>query len=90
VPDAIIVDYRLREGRSGAHVIERLRQVLERDVPSLIVTGDTALESVRTAKASGHPVLHKPAPPGMLRAFLQNARRQNRGADAFVPRLVKR
>ena len=76
VPDAVIVDYRLRGGRTGVQTVERLNREFERDIPALIVTGDTAPERLREAKASGYQLVHKPVQPAMLRAFLRNARRR--------------
>ncbi len=80
-PDALIVDYRLREGRTGTQAIERLRREFNADLPSLIVTGDTAPEPLRDVRDAGYPLLHKPAQPAMLRAFLQSAWRQRRRAE---------
>ncbi len=80
-PDALIVDYRLREGRTGTQAIARLRREFNADIPSLIVTGDTAPQPLRDVRDAGYPLLHKPAQPAMLRAFLQSAKRQRRRAE---------
>jgi DNA-binding response OmpR family regulator len=40
------------------------------------VTGDTAAERLREAKAGGYQLVHKPVQPAMLRAFLGNVRRR--------------
>ncbi|AWI80650.1 hybrid sensor histidine kinase/response regulator [Parazoarcus communis] len=69
-PDAIIADYRLREGRSGTEAIAGIRRALGRDVPAAILTGDTAPERLREASASGLLLLHKPVQPSRLRAVL--------------------
>ncbi len=73
-PDVIIVDYRLREERTGVQAIARLRQTFGAEIPALIVTGDTAPERLREARQSGHPLVHKPVQPAALRAFLRKAR----------------
>lgn len=78
VPDAVIVDYRLRDGRTGVEAVARLNREFERTIPALIVTGDTAAERLREAKASGYQLVHKPVQPAMLRAFLRNARGRGR------------
>jgi len=35
-------------------------------LPALLITGDTAPERLREAKASGIPLLHKPVSPSVL------------------------
>jgi len=77
-PQALIVDYRLREGRTGAEAIDRLHGEIGAQVPALIITGDTAPERLREARASGYRLVHKPVQPAMLRAFLRNALRMQR------------
>jgi signal transduction histidine kinase/CheY-like chemotaxis protein len=65
-PDVIISDYRLREQRTGVEAIAAIRQLLGEPLPALLITGDTAPERLREAKASGIPLLHKPVSPGKL------------------------
>jgi two-component system, sensor histidine kinase len=65
-PDLIISDYRLREQRTGAEAIAMLRAQAGRAVPALLITGDTAPARLREARASGVPLLHKPASPEQL------------------------
>lgn len=74
VPDVIIADYRLRGERTGVQAIERVRREFGQSIPALIVTGDTAPERLREAKASGNPLVHKPVQPAALRAFLRRVR----------------
>lgn len=69
-PDAIICDYRLRDGQVGSEVIRALREHLGWMVPCVLVTGDTAPERIREAANSGVPLLHKPMRPDDLRHFL--------------------
>ena len=76
VPEAIIVDYRLRDERTGVEAIERLRREFGADIPALVITGDTAPQRLRDVKAAGHQLLHKPVRPAMLRTFLRNARKR--------------
>ncbi|MBU1425670.1 MAG: response regulator [Gammaproteobacteria bacterium] len=66
VPDVIVSDYRLREQRTGVEAIAALRKLIGRDIPALLITGDTAPTRLREAQASGIPLLHKPVSPGML------------------------
>jgi signal transduction histidine kinase len=72
--NAIIADYRLRDGRDGVEAIAAVRGKFGADIPALIVTGDIAPDRLREVKASGHQVAHKPVLPVTLRAFLANAR----------------
>jgi signal transduction histidine kinase/ActR/RegA family two-component response regulator len=58
--NVLICDFRLRNHEDGIHVITTLRDQLQRPVPALLVTGDTAPERVRQAQESGLQVLYKP------------------------------
>jgi signal transduction histidine kinase len=55
----IVSDFRLRAHESGIDTVRRLRERLG-PVPALLVSGDTAPERLREARASGLPLLHKP------------------------------
>lgn len=65
-PDMVISDYRLRDQRTGTEAINAVRGALGRDVPALLITGDTAPARLREARASGLDLLHKPVSPGQL------------------------
>ncbi|MBP2315321.1 PAS domain-containing protein [Azospirillum soli] len=65
-PDAIIADLRLRGGVDGTDVIAEVRQIYGRNLPGLLLTGDTAPERVRQAVDSGNDLLHKPVRPEAL------------------------
>jgi signal transduction histidine kinase len=65
-PELIISDYRLREKHTGTEAIAALRMLLGDMLPALLITGDTAPERLREARASGVPLLHKPVSPGQL------------------------
>jgi len=71
VPDAIIADYRLRADATGAQVVRALRTLLDKDIPALLITGDTSPERLRQAAGHGLSLLHKPVRPDKLRATLQ-------------------
>lgn len=58
--NAIICDFRLRSNEDGIEVIATVREQLQRQVPALLVTGDTAPQRVRQAQESGLQVLYKP------------------------------
>ncbi|OUM02591.1 hybrid sensor histidine kinase/response regulator [Variovorax sp. JS1663] len=65
-PDLVISDYRLRELRTGAEAIAALRAEFGADLPALLITGDTAPQRLREARATGVPLLHKPVLPSQL------------------------
>lgn len=82
VPDLILCDYRLRDGENGLETIAALREEFNRDIPAILITGDTAPERLAEAARAGLEVLHKPVTADQLqRAVLQVALRSIR-ADA--------
>lgn len=69
--DLIIVDYRLEGGMIGTQAASRLFKHLGRQMPVIILTGDTSPERLREASASGYMLLHKPIDPGELLQAIQ-------------------
>lgn len=59
-PDCILADYRLKDGQTGTEAIETIRKAFNTAIPGVLVTGDTAVDRLRHAAASGLPILHKP------------------------------
>ncbi len=80
VPDVIVSDYRLPDDTDGIEVITRLRQKFGRDIPAILVTGDTAPDTILRISKAGIPLLHKPLRPAKLRALLTHLIRQARAA----------
>ena len=70
-PGAVISDYRLRGQRNGAEAIAALRAEHGAALPALLITGDTAPQHLREARATGVPLLHKPLLPAQLHHGLQ-------------------
>ena len=70
VPDLIISDYRLRNGEDGISAIDRLRSEFNRDIPAILITGDTAPDRIREAAASDCLLMHKPVANSRLRAAI--------------------
>lgn len=83
VPDAILTDYRLRNGRTGIEAIAELRGAFGPELPAVLITGDTAPTTIQAIATSGLPVLHKPLKPAKLRAYLNHmlASRSEPGPD---------
>lgn len=77
IPDVIVTDYRLPDD-DGLAVIARLRKRFGRDIPAILVTGDTAPETLQRITQAGLPLLHKPLRPAKLRALLTHLIQQAR------------
>jgi len=60
VPDLIVADLRLADGRSGIAAIAEIRRAQRRTVPALIVSGDTSDDATAEARAAGITLLAKP------------------------------
>lgn len=77
-PEAVIVDYFLGDGWTGARLAPCLRARFGDALPMVMVTGDTSPERLREVQGLGFPVLHKPLNPmrlgATLRALLPAAR----------------
>jgi CheY-like chemotaxis protein len=88
-PDIIISDYRLTDGKTGFDAIARIRRAFGVPIPAFLISGDTAPERLREARASGYYLLHKPVLPITLRAvvsqLLKDHSQPERGAQAPVP-----
>jgi signal transduction histidine kinase/CheY-like chemotaxis protein len=80
VPDVIVSDYRLPD-EDGLDVIARLRNKFGQDIPAILVTGDTAPETLQRITQAGFPLLHKPLRPAKLRALLTHLIQQSRAAS---------
>lgn len=72
VPQAILSDYRLREGRTGVDAVRELRAAFGPDLPAALITGETAPATMQAVAVSGLPVLYKPLKPPNLRAFVHH------------------
>src|ERR1700730_5173033 len=76
-PDIIISDYRLSDGKTGFDVIERIRRAFGTPIPAFLISGDTAPERMREARASGYYLLHKPVLPITLRSVVSQLLRDH-------------
>lgn len=75
-PDAIVCDLRLRNNESGIDVVERLHSEFNHEIPTVLITGDTAPDRLKEAQASGLPLLHKPIHNTTLRMTIIDLLRQ--------------
>jgi two-component system, sensor histidine kinase len=70
VPDLLIVDYRLENGRNGVDAIVALRERFGAAVPAIVVTGSTMSGHDRDAQEKDFHLLLKPVVPNKLRAMI--------------------
>lgn len=70
-PELIISDYRLNEEITGVDVVNQLRAMLGDEIPTVVITGDTAAEKIQEVQSSGIPVLYKPVRAPQLRMVMQ-------------------
>jgi signal transduction histidine kinase/CheY-like chemotaxis protein len=73
VPDLIISDYHLANGRTGIETIEWLRREMSASIPAFLISGDTDPATLHEAKVKGFQLLHKPVNPMALRAMFSQA-----------------
>lgn len=76
-PDVIVSDYRLPDD-DGIAVIAQLRAVCGSHIPAVLLTGDTAPDTLKRIQAAELPLLHKPLRPAKLRALITHLIQQNR------------
>ncbi|RYZ11631.1 MAG: hybrid sensor histidine kinase/response regulator [Comamonadaceae bacterium] len=69
--DAMVVDYRLAGRQNGIEAARLLRDSAGREIPAILVTGDTDPARVRAAYDSGLVVMFKPVQPEQLMSALQ-------------------
>lgn len=73
VPQAVVADVRLADGRRGPDEAETLFAVWGRRVPLLLVSGETGPDQLLQLQQAGHTCLAKPVSPARLRAWLEQA-----------------
>lgn len=71
--DMALLDYRLPDGWTGIRLIARIRQELGRELPGILVTGDTSAKELQDVYTSGLPLLHKPIDPEELYRYIARA-----------------
>ena len=68
--DAVISDYGLSKHENGITVIGKLRVRYGRQLPALLITGDTSPQTAQAVAEAGLDMLHKPIKPWQLRQAL--------------------
>jgi len=70
-PDLVLSDYNLPGGMDGLHLIAKLRELLGRAVPAVVLTGDIANETLREIARQGCVQLNKPTKLRELSQIIQ-------------------
>jgi signal transduction histidine kinase len=73
IPDAIIADYQLNDGKTGPREIEVLNARFNRDVDAAVITGDTTFID-NELKECRYQLLQKPVSPAKLCTLLRYLR----------------
>ncbi|MDP1995814.1 MAG: ATP-binding protein, partial [Gallionella sp.] len=68
--DFIISDYQLRNNENGIDIVAMVHQHHDRQIPCILISGDTSPAIVKLASVSGHHLLHKPVRPAKLRSLI--------------------
>lgn len=68
-----VVDYHLSEDFNGLQAIARLRGILEREVPALVITGDASIQLTDGDMQQDITLLHKPVDPQALQRWMDEA-----------------
>ncbi|WP_068635411.1 hybrid sensor histidine kinase/response regulator [Thauera butanivorans] len=71
-PDIVISDYRLAHGETGVDVIRATRDAVGRDVPAILMTGDTDPDLPSNIALHRAVVLHKPLDLETLHAYIED------------------
>lgn len=70
-PELVIADFRLAGGTTGIDVIRAVRKSCGRDLPAVVLTGDTDPATIRRIVDEGLHLLHKPLRLDALKGFLK-------------------
>lgn len=73
VPDLLVCDYRL-PGITGVDVIRQTREIVGREVPAVVMTGDTSAREIEAAQLQNCTILHKPVDTDRLLQLVESAR----------------
>ncbi len=70
-PDLILSDYRLGQGVTGIDAIETIRADLQRDIPAVLMSGDTDPALVKSIRDQHYYLIHKPVKAMHLRKTMR-------------------
>jgi two-component system CheB/CheR fusion protein len=69
-PDLVIADFKLSSNLDGLQLIARVRTLVQRGIPAIVLTGDISTDTLRAVARAGHLHLHKPATAKSLIAHI--------------------
>lgn len=70
LPDVILCDYLLAEKDTGVSVIAALRTAFGKEIPAILITGDTLPADMKAIRMSNLPVMYKPIDHSKLKLAL--------------------
>jgi two-component system, sensor histidine kinase len=70
-PDLVMAELRLSSGHSGLQTLSDIRRQLEREVPAILMTSDSARERTKELAGADVSVLVKPFGPEHLRNAME-------------------
>ena len=76
LPDLIVADYRLRNGRVGTEAITQIRDLVGSPVPAIVLTGEIGTDCDHDAEELGLAVVRKPITPRQLQSAVQDVLNQ--------------
>jgi len=81
LPDLLIVDYQLANYVTGDLAIAQVRKAAKKNIPAIIVTGNTNSALVRKAAESAYRVLNKPVNPHVLLRTISSAIKEHHATE---------
>jgi PAS domain S-box-containing protein len=88
-PDVLLCDYNLRGSSDGIETIRHLRAALGRNVPAVVMTGDTRSQTMLSISAQGISVLIKPFTAEELLEALRDQEKRLTTVNAYLPCLPR-
>jgi signal transduction histidine kinase/CheY-like chemotaxis protein len=80
-PDILLCDYRLSQGLTAIDGIQLLHKLWDRKIPTVVLTGETAPQTLQEIQASGALLLNKPIAPARLRSMVYFALHNENSPD---------
>jgi len=75
-PDLIISDYRLRVNKTGIEAVSAIRKMYDADIPSIVITGDTASDIKNRVQKAGCGLIYKPIQSELLEQAISEMARK--------------
>ena len=70
VPELVLVDYHLDDGDTGTQLMLWLRDLLDADLPGVVISADGRQDVLSEISLAGLSYLPKPVKPAALRALI--------------------